>query len=156
MRELQTVSVAFNRVELIYDQKNPLFKRLLNSAKKDKNNLYTADIPEILNLTRNLNDSVEKGISELEQLGVIIPDSKLIPTSIAYLKSVNSWEKDVPEFLKLVTDTIDNNHIEQGEKISKGISEMYSSKSNYQNQINIFYRENKFSKREIDSLIGKE
>lgn len=156
MLELQSVSTAFNRVELIYDQKNPFLQRFLTSAQKDKNNLYTADIDEILNLTSRVIDSIDKSIDELEKLEVKIPNSKLITTTTDYLKNVNEYEKDMPEFLKLVTDSIENNHLEIRKKISISIEEVNLSRSVYQKQLDNFYSKNNFSKREIDSLIGNE
>ena len=155
MLELQSVNKAFNRVELIYNQKNPLLRKFLNSAKKDKSNLYTSDMDEILNLTNNLNDSIEKGIDELDKLREKIPNSYLIKTTTEYFRTVNDLESDMTEFLKLVTDSIENNHLEITEKIGEGINKVLRKRSDYQNELNRFYSENKFTRHEIDSLIGR-
>jgi hypothetical protein len=155
MLELEGVSKAFNRAELIYGKKNPLLRKFLNSAKKDKSNLYTSDMNEILALTADLNDSIEKSISELENLKNKLPNSKLIETTIEYLGRVSDYESDMPVFLKLVTDSIENNHLEIRHKISNGIDKVNSARYAYQNQLDKFYIENNFTKKEIDSLIGK-
>jgi len=156
MLELEKVSKAINRVEFIYDEKNPLLRKFLNSAKKDKNNHYTMDMNEILALTADLNDSIGKSISELKNLQNKIPNSKLIETTIEYLSKVSDYESDMPIFLKLVTDSIENNHFEIKEKVSDGIDKVNSARYNYQNQLDKFYRESNFTKIEIDSLIGKK
>ncbi|PQB05777.1 hypothetical protein BST85_13395 [Aureitalea marina] len=155
MLELENVSKAFDRVEIIYDKKNPLLRKFLNSAKKDKTNLYTEDMNEILNLTADLNDSIEKSIGELQNLKYKLPNSKLIETTVEYLDRVSDYENDMPLFLKLITDSIENNHFEVRDRISDGIARVNSARFDYQSQLDKFYRENNFTKKEIDSLIGK-